>query len=125
LFLQHIGLTIVAAFYNGRGEGSAMILYIVQVSIDREIEADWLAWMKSNHVPAVVRTGCFTGSAIYRVLEPGGDEQRAVYAIHYSAASRQQMDRYIRDFAPALRQEVVDRYRNRFSASRMILEQPE
>jgi hypothetical protein len=34
-----------------------MILYNVTVSVDPEIHDEWLAWMKSKHIPDVLATG--------------------------------------------------------------------
>ena len=33
------------------------ILYNVTVSIDKDVEKEWLEWMKKVHIPDVMRTG--------------------------------------------------------------------
>src|SRR5690242_20931918 len=52
-----------------------MIIYSVTVTIEAAIEREWLDWMRRVHVPDVLRTGCFTGAAIYKMFEPTSDEQ--------------------------------------------------
>ena len=36
-----------------------MIIYNVTVSIDKEIEKQWLDWMKNTHIPDVMNTALF------------------------------------------------------------------
>jgi hypothetical protein len=56
-----------------------MILYNVTVSIDPAVAEDWLAWMRSTHIPDVMATGCFEESRISRVQ--GEEEGGLTYAI--------------------------------------------
>ena len=63
-----------------------MLLYNVTVSIDPQIEQEWLEWMRKNHIPDVMQTGCFLESRISRVH---GEEQGGLtYAITYLAPMR-------------------------------------
>src|SRR5260221_5302894 len=45
-----------------------MILYNVTFGIDREIEPEWVLWMKETHIPEMLSTGIFTGHKFYKVL---------------------------------------------------------
>lgn len=36
------------------------ILYNVTVKVTPDIAADWLQWIKEEHINDVVQTGCFT-----------------------------------------------------------------
>ena len=45
-----------------------MLLYNVTISINKSHEADWVQWMKENHIPKVLNTGMFTGHQFYIVL---------------------------------------------------------
>ncbi|MCS7033022.1 MAG: DUF4286 family protein [Phycisphaerae bacterium] len=101
---------------------SGEIQYIVQVTVEREIQPDWLGWMQSEHVPAVLGTGCFSSADIFRVADPPAADRSDAYVIVYRAKSPADLQRYLRDFAPALRKEVVDRYGSRFTANRLVLE---
>jgi len=69
----------------------------------------------------VLRTGCFEGATVYRLVEPKGDEP--TYVIQYRCSAVEEYRRYRDDFAPALQKEHSDRFSGRFCASRQILEE--
>jgi len=98
-----------------------MIIYNVTITVEAAIEREWLDWMRRIHVPDVLRTGCFSGATIYRLVELKSDEP--TYAIQYQCSSIEQYQRYRDDFAPALQKEHSDRFSGRFRASRQILEE--
>lgn len=99
-----------------------MIIYNVTMSVDREVAADWLSWMKEKHMPDVLATGCFTKSAIFKVL--GGEEQGGLtYAVQYTASSMAAYERYRDEFAAGLQTDVLIRYPDRVAAFRTLLEQ--
>lgn len=96
-----------------------MILYNVTVSIDPEIEQEWLSWMRTTHIPDVMNTGCFKESRISRVH---GEEQGGkTYAISYVCPSQEIYDEYQQKHAPALQKDHTDRYSGRFAAFRTML----
>ncbi len=57
-----------------------MLLYNVTVGIDKEIEKEWIAWIKQYYIPAVLETGFFTNSKLYRVTTHD-DETSVSYSI--------------------------------------------
>ncbi len=97
-----------------------MIIYNVTVKIDLAIHDEWLDWMKTEHIPEVMRSGYFTEYSFLRLLEH--DESDGItYAVQYHCPSLEQLFAYERDAAPALRQKHEDRYKNRFVAFRSTL----
>lgn len=97
-----------------------MIIYNVTVNIDHSVHDEWLDWMKNTHIPDVVATGCFSQGKIFRIMV---DEQQGVsYSIQYTAASVEEIQRYMKDFAPALQKEHTEKYRDKFTAFRTLLE---
>ena len=97
-----------------------MIIYNVTVNIDHSVHDEWLDWMKNIHIPDVVATGCFSQGRIFRIMV---DEQQGVsYSIQYTAASVEEIQRYMKEFAPALQKEHTDKYRDKFTAFRTLLE---
>jgi hypothetical protein len=98
-----------------------MILYNVTVQIDKDIEVEWLEWMKSKHIPDVMSTGQFFESRISRLLnEP--DEEVSTYVIQYHAESLAHYNRYINEFSAALRDEFNSRYKDKFVLFRTVME---
>ncbi|HTF03168.1 MAG TPA: DUF4286 family protein [Bacteroidia bacterium] len=97
-----------------------MIIYNVTVNIDSSVHDEWLDWMKNTHIPEVVATGCFSAGHIFRIMV---DEQSGVsYSIQYTAASIEEIQRYMKDFAPALQKEHTEKYADKFTAFRTLLE---
>ena len=97
-----------------------MILYNVTVNIDESVHDEWLEWMKTEHIPAVLATGMFIENRI--CLIHGESEGGISYAIQYVAPDRAHYDRYQREFAPALQHDHSVRYASKFVAFRTVLE---
>ena len=96
-----------------------MILYNVTVSLDPDIERDWLNWMRSKHVPDVMETGCFIESRISRVH--GEEEGGLTYAVSYVCESQEMYDEYQKTYAPSLQKDHSERYAGQFAAFRTML----
>lgn len=98
-----------------------MILYNVTVNIDSAVHDEWLTWMKEQHIPAVMQTGCFLSNNIYRLLTTEEGEGYT-YSIQYTCDSMQSLQRYMEHFAPDLQKEHAERYKDKFVAFRSLLE---
>ncbi|MFN5443056.1 MAG: DUF4286 family protein [Crocinitomicaceae bacterium] len=96
-----------------------MILYNVTVSIDPEIQEDWLQWMRSTHIPDVINTGCFIEGKISRIH--GEEEGGVTYSVMYLSPSQEVYEEYQSTHAPRLQKEHTDRYAGKFAAFRTIL----
>jgi hypothetical protein len=96
-----------------------MILYNVTVSIDPEIQEDWLQWMRSTHIPDVINTGCFIEGKISRIH--GEEEGGVTYSVMYLSPSQEVYEEYQSMHAPRLQKEHTDRYAGKFAAFRTIL----
>jgi hypothetical protein len=97
-----------------------MIIYNVTVNIDDDIHDEWLQWMKTIHVPDVMKTGLFTESKICRILV--NEEQGTSYSFQYTCYSMEDFEKYEKEHAPRLRQDVLNRYKDKFVAFRTLLE---
>ena len=98
-----------------------MIIYSVTITIKASIEAEWVDWMKTAHVPDVLRTGCFAECHIHKVLGSEGDEP--VYVMQYQCRSMEEYHRYRDNFAPALQKDHTERFAGKFRGSRQLLEE--
>ena len=97
-----------------------MIIYNVTVSIDPEIEKEWLGWMKETHIPDVINTGYFQGHRLCRVI--GGDENGISYAVQYICESLAQLQQYEIKHAPSLRADYKKKFEGKYVAFRTLLE---
>lgn len=98
-----------------------MYIYNVTIKPLWEIHDAWFAWMKDIHVPQVMATGCFTHYQFTRLLEVEEDDG-PTYAIQYYCSTKELYNKYINQFAPALRQDGVDKFGNKFIGFRSLMQ---
>jgi hypothetical protein len=98
-----------------------MILYNITLKIAADVETEWLKWMKENHIPDVMKAGKFLDARISRLLNKDeGDE--STYVIQYTCENLEQYNFYIGNYAKALRDEHMAKYKNKFVAFRTVME---
>lgn len=97
-----------------------MILYNVTLNVDDDIHYKWLEWMQKEHIPAMLSTGLFTGYRMSRLLdvEDGG----TTYSVQYSCHSLKEYHEYKEKYAPAMQQEGIKRFSDKFTAFRTLME---
>ena len=98
-----------------------MFIYNVTIKIQAPIHKAWLQWLKEEHVPEVLATGCFTNATIAILLEVD-DSEGPTYAIQYNAESKALYNRYIENFAGILRQKSFDKWGNQFIGFRSLMQ---
>jgi Domain of unknown function (DUF4286) len=98
-----------------------MIIYNVTIKAETAIADRWLQWMKEEHIPDVINTGCFSSATILRLIEVD-DTDGPTYAIQYKAESKADYNRYIQLHADAMRKKVTDKWGNQLVAFRSVLE---
>ncbi len=98
-----------------------MIIYNVTINIDESVHDEWLQWMKTSHMPDVMRTGIFSESRLLRVL---GDEESGgrTYSVQYTCENMEKFRQYEDIYAPALRGEYNQRYKDKSVSFRTLLE---
>ena len=95
-----------------------MISYNVYLEMKPTLnETEWQEFMVHQHIPDVMKTGCFKSCHLMKVK----DEDRT-WHIQYFLESVEEMNQYQSRYASTLKQEVVDRYPNKFKAHRTITE---
>jgi hypothetical protein len=97
-----------------------MYIYNVTVNIDDSVHDEWIDWMKKTHVPDVMNSGCFTESRIVKVLHVNDTGQ--TYSFQYTFKDMKDIERYQKEFAPALQADVKQKYGEKFTAFRTLLE---
>ncbi len=99
-----------------------MIIYNVTIRIDLSVHDLWLRWMKEEHIPRVMETGCFVESKVYRILQE--DETEGIsYAFQYFAESISDYFNYQNNFAAKLQKESLDLFPDKYTAIRTILKE--
>ena len=98
-----------------------MILYSVTVNIDNGVHDEWLHWMKTEHIPDVLKTGLFVDNKILRLLTEVGNGG-VTYSFQYYLRSMEDYVTYQERHAPRLQAEHARRYPDKFVAFRTLLE---
>ncbi len=99
-----------------------MFLYNVTVGIDKEIEQDWLAWVKEKYIPTVLATGMFIESKIYRVTTHD-DEHSVSYSIQFFASQIEQVVKYLDEQTNGIIEEHRLRFKDRHVVFNTLLEE--
>ena len=77
------------------------ITYTVRCRISDPAKAEqWLAWLKHGHIADVMKGGALSGQIVKM-------DEANVYEVRYVFDSRASFDRYLKEFAPALREEGI------------------
>ena len=97
-----------------------MIIYNVTINVDDETHHQWLKWMQQEHIPAVLSTGLFTGYRICRLLDV--DDEGTTYSVQYSCNSLVEYHEYKEKYAPGLQKEAIDKFNDKFTSFRTLLE---
>lgn len=98
-----------------------MLLYNVTITVDQDVHEDWLHWMQTVHIPAVMDTGMFLSYRLSRLL--GHEHEDAeIFTVQYLVLDVGHLRRYQEEFAPRLQADHTQRYEGRFAAFRTIME---
>ncbi|MEY8019252.1 DUF4286 family protein [Muriicola sp. SD30] len=98
-----------------------MLIYNVTINVEDSVHLQWLAWMKSTHIPDVLATGKFLEATMTRVLvdeEMGG----ITYSVQYKVSDRKTLDAYYREDAERMRNKTMQRFGNALVAFRTELQ---
>src|SRR6185436_5838174 len=98
-----------------------MIVYNVTIKVGHAIATAWLQWLKEEHIPDIIATGCFTHATILRLIEIN-DTDGVTFAVQYHATGKKDYDRYIEKFAEAMRKKGFDKWGDQFIAFRTLME---
>ena len=98
-----------------------MIIYNVTIKVERSIADNWLQWLKEEHIPDIIRTGCFTHAVILRLLEVD-ETDGPTFAVQYFAESKALYNSYIQNHASAMRQKGYEKWGDQFIAFRSVMQ---
>lgn len=99
-----------------------MIIYNVTIKIDLSVHDLWLKWIKEEHIPRVMETGCFVESRTYRVLEEDTTDG-ITYAFQYFANNITDYFDYKEHHAGRLQKESLDLFPGKYTSFRTLLKE--
>jgi len=79
-----------------------MYIYNVTINIEESVHDQWLNWMQTQHIPAMLATKKFTKAKLTRVLveEPLGG---ITYSVQYTTKDKSTLQKYYDEDAARLR----------------------
>jgi hypothetical protein len=100
-----------------------VIIYSVTIKIDKPLADEWITWMRSEHIPDVMATGCFLEHRVLRLMLD--EDDGSTFSIQYKANSMDEISKYQDKFAAELQQKHIARFKDKFVAFRTLLEELE
>ena len=98
------------------------LVYEVNVFVQRDIEADYRAWLV-EHIQEILGLPGFLDAQSFDVQQDLVSETVAI-CVHYRLASQAALDNYLQQHAPRLRADGMGKFGNRFTANRRVLMNP-
>lgn len=98
-----------------------MILYNTTYSVANDVAGDWLRWMKTNHIPAMLATGLPVGHKMLRLLTEI-DNGGMTYSVQLDFTAMEDYFTYQTRHADAMQQRIHDRFANQFVSFDTLLE---
>jgi len=99
-----------------------MLLYNVTVGIDKSLEAEWLIWMRDQHIPAIMATGYFKEYKMYKVLHDQGEDTTS-YSVQFFAETIEEVLAYLEKSAPRIMEELRTTFKDRHVAFQTLLDE--
>lgn len=95
-----------------------MVIYEVNLDINNEIFENFKVWLFA-HVKEMVQFKGFLEAKI--LLENNEIKESQKITCCYLLDSQENLDNYLKNHAPAMRQDGINKFGNKFSATRRIL----
>lgn len=97
-----------------------MFIYNVTINIDASIQTEWVKWMLEEHIPDVMKTGCFIDSRMVKVLNV--EDEGHTYSVQYTFLEMDDIERYKKEHAPRLQASGKEKFKDKFVAFRTLLQ---
>jgi hypothetical protein len=98
-----------------------MFVYNVTTKVQHAIADQWLLWIKQEHIPQIIGTGCFLEATILHLSE-ATDEEGPTYAIQYKAPTKEHYQDFLDRFSNEMSKKSIDKWGDRVIAFRTLME---
>jgi hypothetical protein len=98
-----------------------MFAYNVSIKLESAIADEWLRWMREEHVHEVLATGCFYDYKLFRLVADDENED-PTFVVQYFCNKKTDYQRYVKEFAPLLQRKGIEKFGQRFTAFRSLME---
>lgn len=89
-----------------------MIIYNETFVVEEAVHQQWLQWMKDEHIPAVLQTGCFEAHKVLAVLD--SPNEGVTYCIQYLTPDMNLYHEFMTQHAQQLHVRHHQQFENRY-----------
>lgn len=97
-----------------------MFIYNITTKVDHFACDEWLQWQKEIHIPEIMASGIFHEHRFFQLLEHD-DEEGKTFVTQFLTNSKSDYDKYIAEFAPALRKQSQQKWGDKVVSFRSLL----
>ena len=97
-----------------------MVIYKVIIHIQKNIEKEWISWMKKEHIPEIMALNIFNKSKIFNVLK-SEENYFSSYCIEYHCTSIEKYNEYKDKYSKGLQNKHLEKFKGKFTSKRLIL----
>tara|TARA_B100001758_G_C18330180_1_gene568348 strand:+ start:682 stop:993 length:312 start_codon:yes stop_codon:yes gene_type:complete len=97
-----------------------MVIYKVIIHIQKNIEKEWISWMKKEHIPEIMALNIFKNSKLFKILNVRNLNFKS-YCIEYHCESIDDYNNYQKNHAKKIQKKHSKKYEGLFTAERLIL----
>lgn len=103
-------------YYFVRNE---MIIYEVNLTIDNHIYREYYDWLVS-HIRTILQFDGFIHAEVAKEKLADHPTNKTNMTVRYTLNTEKDLDNYLQNHAPAMRQDGIKRFGNQFNAQRRI-----
>ncbi len=100
---------------------SRQVVYNETIKIILAYENHWLKWMKSFHIPEMMKTGCFISGRLNRVLHLDEAEGKT-YTIQYVCENGKKLDQFLDLHALKIQNRLKAKFIDQHVSFRSVME---
>lgn len=98
-----------------------MIIYNVTIKVSHERVEEWISWMKSYHIPDLMKTGLFIDYAMHELLYVD-DEGGKTFVVQYQMKDMENYNIYQKKHAPFFQNESKEKFGEDALAFRTLMQ---
>jgi hypothetical protein len=98
-----------------------MILYSATINIDNEVHDQFLRWMRSNYIPAIIQSGLIVESKILKLLTEL-DNGGTTYSFQYYLNTMDDYNQLENVVMPSLKNDLHHLYQSKYVEFTTLLE---
>lgn len=99
------------------------IIYEVNLKVVQTIAQEYLSWLH-DHVNEMLKQTGFLQARVYQDISENEQDVQSTchYIVQYTVATRESLQQYFEHVAPLMRQQGIERFGDKFTATRRILQ---